>query len=299
MFLFTVRQLEVFLSLCATGNFTETAEHLGISQPAVSRQIRALETQIGFELFLRRPGQLAELSEDGRRFSDEARRFVRSGQLLGASHRDSKEPRLRPIRSYMGLHMLDEFVRPALPEFYGANPEIVLEFLPGRSRDRLLSDIRRGIIDFAVFATVGAVDLPVKEIGTVGSGIYATRDMHIPDTAPETLSMLPFVMPTAGSHEEMLILSMLADLGIRPRNIAARSEHFDVGVSMAAQGHGLAYTFDTFARKTSGSRLVKILEMPSWTRCLYIADAVEKSVARSLEQLVRAGLEARDLAWAN
>jgi DNA-binding transcriptional LysR family regulator len=299
MFPFTIRQLEVFLSLCATGNFRETAEHLGISQPAVSRQIRALETQIGFELFLRRPGQLAELSDDGRRFSDDARRFVRNGQLLGASRGAAKEQRLHPIRAYMGLHMLDEFVRPELPEFYGANPQVVLEFVPGRSRDRLLFEIRRGMIDLAVFATVGSVDLPVKDVGSVGSGIYAARGMHIPDTAPETLSTLPFVMPTAGSHEEGLILSMLADMGIRPRNIAARSEYFDVGVTLAAQGQGLAYTFDSFARKISGSGLVKVLEMPAWTRWLYIADAVEKNVARALEDLVRASLKSRDLAWAN
>lgn len=46
-------QIEYFLSLAAHKNFTNTAKSLYVSQPAISKQIAALEKKIGFSLFFR------------------------------------------------------------------------------------------------------------------------------------------------------------------------------------------------------------------------------------------------------
>lgn len=44
-------QIEYFIELCKTLNFTRTAQNLYVSQPAVSKQISSLEKEIGFKLF--------------------------------------------------------------------------------------------------------------------------------------------------------------------------------------------------------------------------------------------------------
>lgn len=49
----THRQLEIFQSLMHTLNVTETAEHLGSSQPTISRELKDLEAVVGFTLFHR------------------------------------------------------------------------------------------------------------------------------------------------------------------------------------------------------------------------------------------------------
>ncbi|WOC16643.1 LysR substrate-binding domain-containing protein [Pseudochrobactrum sp. MP213Fo] len=49
----THRQLEIFQSLMHTLNVTETAEHLGSSQPTISRELKDLEAILGFALFHR------------------------------------------------------------------------------------------------------------------------------------------------------------------------------------------------------------------------------------------------------
>lgn len=46
-------QVEYFLELCRTLNFTKAANNLFVSQPAVSKQISALEKELGVQLFLR------------------------------------------------------------------------------------------------------------------------------------------------------------------------------------------------------------------------------------------------------
>ena len=47
------RSLEVFAAVGHLGSFSAAAQSLGITQPAVSRQIAALEAQLGQPLFLR------------------------------------------------------------------------------------------------------------------------------------------------------------------------------------------------------------------------------------------------------
>ena len=82
---FTLRQLEVFSSLCATRSFRRTAESLGISQASVSNQMKALEEQLGLALFARRPGQRPTLTPEGTAFLDDLRVFQAAGEALAAA----------------------------------------------------------------------------------------------------------------------------------------------------------------------------------------------------------------------
>ena len=61
----TLRQLQVFLSVAATHNFSRTGDQIGLTQPAVSRNITELEGQLGLQL-LNRTTREVELTEAGR-----------------------------------------------------------------------------------------------------------------------------------------------------------------------------------------------------------------------------------------
>ena len=58
-------QLRYFLQVAADGNFTRAAEHLGISQPALSRSIGRLEEEIGQPVF-QRQSKCVSLTDAGK-----------------------------------------------------------------------------------------------------------------------------------------------------------------------------------------------------------------------------------------
>ena len=63
----TLRQLEIFAQAVEHGSFRRCAEHIGISQVAVSDHVRALEAGLGHALFKREAGGPARLTAEGER----------------------------------------------------------------------------------------------------------------------------------------------------------------------------------------------------------------------------------------
>ena len=70
-----LRQLRYFAAVAKTGHMTRAAAELGIQQPPLSQQIRALETQLGLPLFHRHPKGMA-LTDGGRLLLAEATRIL-------------------------------------------------------------------------------------------------------------------------------------------------------------------------------------------------------------------------------
>jgi LysR family cyn operon transcriptional activator len=92
-----IRHLRYFLAVAEAGSFSRAADRLGISQPAISQQMRDLETALRVSLFQRR-GKRILLTSAGLIFQEHARVILRQlenflqdlgseqGELRGALH---------------------------------------------------------------------------------------------------------------------------------------------------------------------------------------------------------------------
>ena len=71
-----LRHLRYFVAVAETENVSRAAVKLHVSQPALSKQIRDLESEIGFCL-LERTAKSVRLTEAGRAFLEEARAILK------------------------------------------------------------------------------------------------------------------------------------------------------------------------------------------------------------------------------
>ena len=213
---FTLRQLDVFESLCATRSFRRTAEALGISQASVSNQVKVLEEQLGLTLLSRRPGKRPSLTQDGLAFLDDLRAFRSAGERLAAHRRDLSEHE-RPVvyRIRVGQGLIDHFIRPKLDRFLAQNPSIELEFDAQPPSFRYVRDIDEGRFDFALFHLRAdrPVEPGIRQLAMVRGGIFGhrkfLRDRQPPLDADE-INHLPFILPRAGSDQEADVLRAYA-----------------------------------------------------------------------------------------
>ncbi|MCR5666499.1 MAG: LysR family transcriptional regulator [Eubacterium sp.] len=70
-----ISQLECFVTLAGTLNYMKTADELGLTQPAVSKQIKALEEELGTTLFYRTTRSVS-LTRIGERYLTDANQML-------------------------------------------------------------------------------------------------------------------------------------------------------------------------------------------------------------------------------
>lgn len=106
-----------FWTVARTGSVTLACDELGLAQPTISSQVRALERAVGERLF-RKKGRGLELTEIGRLTFDYANEIFSLGQELQGALRQS--PTDRPVRLQVGVSdavpklVACEILRPAL-----------------------------------------------------------------------------------------------------------------------------------------------------------------------------------------
>lgn len=114
--------IRAFEAAARHGNFTAAADELGLTQAAVSYQIRQLEDRVGMPLFHRRPRGV-ELTTEGRNL---ARRASEALDLLRSAFAEAR----RAGQGTLTLSVLPTFamtvLAPRLGRFQVSHPEIAL-----------------------------------------------------------------------------------------------------------------------------------------------------------------------------
>ncbi len=173
-----LKLLQYAVVLAKHRHFGRAAAVLNISQPTLSRNIAALEKQLGMRVFERSRRDVAATpaGDDVLKMADElvARAEAISNRLQLV--RDGRGGRLRVAA---GAYMNDLAVQPAAIELIKANPSLRLEILE-REWTAVLADLMTDQADFAVFeisALRGMPALRVDHLGTL-QGIYFCRAGH-------------------------------------------------------------------------------------------------------------------------
>lgn len=74
-----LRHLRYFVAVAESGSITKAAQRLGIQQPPLGQQIRALEAELKVQLFERAPKRIT-LSNAGKEFLNDARKILESAK---------------------------------------------------------------------------------------------------------------------------------------------------------------------------------------------------------------------------
>ncbi|MEH2111143.1 LysR family transcriptional regulator [Nostoc sp.] len=142
-----LEQLQAFLAIAQTGSFQQAARTSGVTQSTISRQIQALEADLGIELFHR--SSHAKLTLGGERLLPRVRKICQEWQTATEELADliaGKQPELciAVIHSLCG-----SYLPPVLQKFCHDYPDVQLR-VTSLGSDRALKVLKDGLVDLAI-----------------------------------------------------------------------------------------------------------------------------------------------------
>ncbi|AEA63716.1 LysR family transcriptional regulator [Burkholderia gladioli] len=246
-----LRHLRYFLAVAEEGQFTRAAERLAMQQPPLSQQIRLLEEEIGFDLFVRQPRGV-ELTPAGRAFAQNAELVLETLQQGVAHARRIARGELGTIAvgltSSAGFHPM---TTDAIRGFRAAHPgiEITLAELNAAELTERLANgqlqvafLRKPVDTLPGIAFEPLLDEPMVAVLPVGHRLLTAMAEGDP---PPTISL------KALEHEEFILVrrpgapGMYADFlaacrrqGFVP-HVAREVPRMLTGIHMVAAGLGV------------------------------------------------------------
>lgn len=235
-----LRQIEYFVRIAELGSFTRASIALGIAQPALSRQIRLLELELGQALLLRN-GRGVTMTEAGKTLLEQGR-----GVLHQVSRLRDELGRIRGgvaggvsvgLPPSLSRLLTVSLVRAATRALPGVRLSIS-EGLTTVIQESLVS----GQIDLALLYNVPSHP-DIDSAFLLDEPLYVVS-RHDADACPEPvplagLSELPLVIPRRPNAFRMLVEDALAREGW-PIRIAMEADGVDAILGLVADGIGTA-----------------------------------------------------------
>ncbi len=230
----------VFLSIIRTGSISKAADHLGMSEPTVSRRLNQLESDLGVPLFWRGAQGLSPTT-DALTILEQIEAI--DGALLAVQNTYHNEgaPRERVVRVSAPPGLVDRWLSAKLPPFLAENPGYGVEIDSASEQVDLAHD--QTDIVFRV-GEPGDGDLVGTNVGKITFGIYChialLERFNIKEISLESLRELPMSLPKVTNNQlrrsriEKTKISFLPDL--RKYNVAITSDSWQMMMSAVEAG---------------------------------------------------------------
>ncbi|MDD2180506.1 LysR family transcriptional regulator [Acidovorax sp. D2M1] len=248
-------QLKAFLQTAQTGSLSAAARKLGLTQPTLSRQVAAIEQQMGVTLF-ERVGKAMVLTPTGLDLLEYARAMGAAAEALGLA----ASGRSQAVGGVVSVSASDAVAAYLLPPIVQRlrvqEPGIAVEVISSNA----LSDLLRREADIAIrHVQPEQPDLIARLVREARACFYASEawvQAHGHPRSAEDAAHLPFV----GSDRNGQYLAYLRQYGLNlsEDNFSCYSDHTVAHWALVRQGMGIGAMMDEIARETPD--MVRVLD---------------------------------------
>jgi LysR family cyn operon transcriptional activator len=234
-----LRHLRAFAAIVDAGGFARAAQRLHLSQPALSRQIHALEAALGVPLF-DRVGRRSQLTAQGEDLLRRSRRLLAEADSLGERARSLKSGESGILRFGATPQVIENLLAKFLVRYRRRHPGVEVHLVEDGGA-RLHERLERGEVHLAIAPAGGRrverrLLFPMHVVAAMppGHSLSGRRAVEIGELRDEPLLLL---RREFGSREWFDLACQAAHL--RPR-VMLESAAPHTLVALAATGYGIA-----------------------------------------------------------
>jgi len=268
----TLQQLAYFVAIADVRSFTRAADLTGVAQPTLSRQLRALEDELGAPLVNR--GKAVTLTPAGDAVLPLARRMLADADSARTAVAEIVGLRRGNLRIGATPSLCIGVLADVLRVFHEQHPEIHLHLAENGSQS-LVRDLARGALDVAlVIVPPTGVDpaLHITPLLRERLSVASPRSGRAPSTRGSMsiteLSRRPLVMVRQGYDLREVTLQAFREAGVTPR-FAVEGAEMDAVLRLVEAGTGVAVVPDLIF--TGRPRLRRTVLTPPLYRTVAIA----------------------------
>lgn len=236
-----LRQLEYFVTVAETGNFTRTAEQLHVAQPGVSAQIRRLERELGQEL-LDRSERVVRVTEVGAAVLP----YARAALAAVDGVRLAVDELAGLVRGHVSIGMVTSHnvdLPGLLATFHEAHPAVETT-LAEANTDRLVEDLRGGRLDAAIISVGGGtpagLTIQVVDDQPIVAAVSHDHELAVHQVVSiDTLRGRPLISLPRGTGLRARLEEACATAGFTPR-VAFEASAPEFLAQLAARRLGVA-----------------------------------------------------------
>lgn len=263
----TLNQLKYFIAVARCLSFTEAARSLFMTQPALSRQIQAMEAELGTQLFVRDKKTL-KLTPGGSALYNKLPDFLHQYDEMMAETRNANRGFEGQLRvGILDVYDASDLFPPVVEAFQRNNPGIRLtleRFSLGELPERLYEN-KLDIICTYGFSLFDKPDLMTVDVQKFDSCVMLNRDHPLadkPDLTLDDLRQERFVQlgVEASGDGYQYIANLISRGGISP-DVLYVEKNDDV-LLWVEMGGGVAITSDRTTEKHNPKVVIRELNMP-------------------------------------
>ncbi|MFI1196743.1 LysR family transcriptional regulator [Micromonospora sp. NPDC020750] len=287
-----LHQLRYFVAVAEVRHFTQAADVVGITQPSLSKQIHALEADLGAPLFERVRGNIA-LTAAGEVLLPLARRILADVETATREVQELVGLRRGRVRLGATPSLATALAPPVLRRFRDAHPAVDLRVEEGGSQN-LVRDLLRGDLDLAliIMPAHGAdpglhTEEILRESLVVASldevpGTSAAGELRVTDLRGQ-----PLVMFREGYDLRDATLQACREAGFEP-TLSVDGGEMDAVLSFVEAGLGVALVPGIVVARRPAIRVTR-LAPPGVRRTIAVArrrDVVPTHAGRELRRIL-------------
>ncbi|MEU5526383.1 LysR family transcriptional regulator [Micromonospora chersina] len=287
-----LHQLRYFVAVAEVRHFTQAADLVGITQPSLSKQIHALETDLGAPLFERVRGNIT-LTAAGEVLLPLAKRILADVDTATREVQELVGLRRGRVRLGATPSLATSLAPPVLRRFRDAHPTVDLRVEEGGSQD-LVRDLLRGDLDLALIIEPSTGTDPGLRADPIlrESLVVASVDpLPAADERGEVritdLRDLPLVMFREGYDLRDATLQACRAAGFEP-TLSVDGGEMDAVLSFVEAGLGIALVPGIVVARRAGIRVTRLVP-PGVRRTIAVArrrDVVPTHAGRELRRIL-------------
>ena len=282
-------QIRYFISAATIGNFSSAAIENNISQSSFSKQIMALEAELGVELFSRKRRNIT-LTPAGACFLDHAYSILSAYSKMQTDIAKFVEDKNEVINIVAIPVMPQYHLTDAISEYRSMHPKIGFNLIETES-ELVLANLRRMESDFAIMRT-DFLDPAVFNITPLVSDhlIALVSEKH-PIARHERVSLKElknerFLLPTTQSDLHKICVNACAKAGFTPNVVHAASGKPESTFGFVRKGDAISLAMEKVMNHYDmpGCKIVQLEEeIPSITALVWFKSATLSPTCRVFE----------------